>query len=150
MAGIRPFLTKVIVVLAMTILAETGVNAEETGVPHPVIAKGKGDQCVADTAFMRRNHMRVLDHQRDDTVHAGERAGKFSLKGCLDCHAVEGTDTRPVSFDSPQHFCRTCHDFAAVQVDCFSCHASRPGEKPTARFRHDGGDLTARLREAVK
>ena len=153
--GIRPFLlTKVAVAACMLcaamVLVATGTAAEEIGVPHPVIIKGQGDTCVADTAFMRRNHMRLLDHQRDDTVHAGERTGKFSLKACIDCHAVKGSDAQPVSFDSPQHFCRTCHDFAAVQVDCFGCHASRPGDKPTARFREDGGDLTAQLRKAVQ
>jgi len=34
----------------------------------------------------------------------------------------------PVTVDDPQHFCRTCHDYAAVRPDCFQCHASRPGE----------------------
>ena len=78
----------------------------------PVPHKGKGDACVADTDFMRRYHMTVLNHQRDDTVHDGIRTKQFSLKECIACHAVPGEDARPVSIESPKHFCRTCHDYA--------------------------------------
>ena len=54
------------------------------------IPKGKGDHCVRDTAFMRRYHMMMLKHQRDDTVHEGVRGGDFSIRACVDCHAVNG------------------------------------------------------------
>jgi hypothetical protein len=37
-----------------------------------------------------------------------------------------------VTVSSPQHFCRSCHDYAAVKVDCFECHASRPEAAPKA------------------
>ncbi|MEW5962306.1 MAG: cytochrome c3 family protein [Pseudomonadota bacterium] len=100
----------------------------------PVPAKGRGDKCVADTSFMRRYHMSVLSHQRDDTVHDGIRTKQFSLKECIDCHQVKGADGRAVTVEDPKHFCRTCHDYAAVSVDCFECHASRPGE-PTKTGR---------------
>jgi predicted CXXCH cytochrome family protein len=92
----------------------------------PKPARGQGEKCVADTDFMRRNHMTVLMHQRDDTVHDGIRTRRFSLKGCIECHAVKGADDKPVTAASPKHFCRTCHDYTAVRVDCFECHASRP------------------------
>ena len=45
---------------------------------------------------------------------------------------VKGADGKPVSFASPKHFCRTCHDYAAVHIDCFECHASRPPAKTAA------------------
>jgi|GEM_PF-814818 len=94
-------------------------------IPHP--RKGKGAKCVADTDFMRRNHMKMLLHQRKQTVHNGIRTKRFSLKECISCHAyTEPGASRPVSIKSPKHFCRTCHDYAAVQIDCFQCHASRP------------------------
>ncbi len=96
------------------------------GVSIPQPARGKGDSCVAETDFMRRNHMKLLDHQRDGTLHDGLRPKRFSLKGCIDCHAVNGADGTPVTVKDPKHFCRTCHDYAAVRVDCFECHASRP------------------------
>ena len=95
-------------------------------VPLPVIPMGEGDSCVEDTDFMRRNHMDLLTHQRDETVHNGIRSKQHSLKECVACHAVPGPDAVPVTVASPEHFCRSCHDYAAVQIDCFQCHASRP------------------------
>lgn len=98
----------------------------------PVIPMGRGDACVEDTGFMRRNHMDLLNHQRDETVLEGVRSKQYSLKECLNCHAVYGPDAIPVTVASPAHFCRSCHDYAAVSIDCFQCHASRPeaGEIP--------------------
>ena len=95
----------------------------------PKPARGKGEKCVADTEWMRRNHMTALMHQRDATVHEGIHTGRFSLERCIECHAVNGADGKPVTIANPKHFCRTCHDYAAVQIDCFDCHASRPGPK---------------------
>ena len=92
----------------------------------PVIPMGQGDSCVEDTDFMRRNHMDLLEHQRDETMKEGIRGKPYSLKECLSCHAVNGPDAIPVTVSSPQHFCRSCHDYAAVSIDCFQCHASRP------------------------
>ncbi len=95
-------------------------------VPFPDIHKGKGDKCILDTAYMRSNHMKVILHHRDDTMYQGKRTKRFSLKGCISCHAVPGPDKKPVSVKSPKHFCRSCHDYAAVRVDCFQCHSSVP------------------------
>jgi predicted CXXCH cytochrome family protein len=101
--------------------------AEASWLPKP--ARGQGEKCVADTDWMRRNHMTVLMHQRDATVHDGIRTRRFSLNGCIECHAVKGADGKPVTAANPAHFCRTCHDYAAVRMDCFECHASRPEAK---------------------
>ncbi|MBL1278224.1 MAG: sulfur reduction protein DsrJ [Ectothiorhodospiraceae bacterium] len=100
------------------------------GVPLPDIPLAvKGDQCVEDTDFMRRNHMDVMLHQRDETVHEGIRTKRHSLKGCFTCHIVKGADNQPVTIKDPKHFCRVCHDYAAVNVDCFQCHTSIPDAK---------------------
>lgn len=114
------------IAVAIALLFTLPAGSALAGPPTP--AKGRGDKCVAPTDWMRKNHMSVLKHQRDDTVHEGIRTAQFSLKGCIDCHAVKGTDGAPVTVADPKHFCRTCHDYAAVRVDCFDCHASRPGE----------------------
>ena len=108
----------------LTALPRGACAADPTWLPKP--ARGQGETCVADTDWMRRNHMTVLNHQRDNTVHDGIRTKRFSLKGCIECHAVKGANAEPVTAASPQHFCRACHDYAAVRVDCFECHASRP------------------------
>lgn len=106
--------------------------------PAPVIPKGKGKTCVADTEIMRRSHMQVLDHQRDETVRQGIRGGKFSLRECVECHAVPGPGGAAVTAADPKHFCTACHQFAAVKIDCFECHASRPAPKARASKAQDG------------
>lgn len=122
-------------ILALILVLTAGlvsvVQAQEKvrttqGVPYPDIAPGVGDSCVEEIGLMRRNHMDMLKHERDETMLEGIRGGNYSLKECLDCHAVKGPDAVPVTISSPQHFCRSCHDYAAVSIDCFQCHASRP------------------------
>jgi hypothetical protein len=119
-----------IVALFLAAFAGSAARAENNLLPHP--PKGRGEHCVADTDYMRRYHMTMMKHQRDDTVHEGVRGGKFSIGECIGCHAVKGGDGQPVSYESPKHFCRSCHDYAAVSIDCFECHASRPGSKSPA------------------
>jgi len=109
----------------------------ESRVPVPNIPHGLGDQCVEDAEFMRRNHMNLLMHQRDDTVLLGVRSKQYSLVECVSCHAVPGADDRPVTAASAQHFCRSCHDYAAVKIDCFQCHASRPDVDPDAGHHNE-------------
>lgn len=64
---------------------------------------------------MRRNHMKMLLHQRDETMHEGIRTKQYSLANCVSCHAVKGADGKPVAYSDPKHFCRTCHSYAAVR-----------------------------------
>lgn len=113
--------------LALARVAPAGENRDtSSGVPMPVIPMGQGEACVADTDFMRRNHMDLLSHQRDKTVFQGLRAEAFSLKDCISCHVVKGPDAKALMVSDPKHFCRSCHDYASVSIDCFQCHASRP------------------------
>ena len=107
--------------------ANPGFAQEAAGNLEPAIPPAaKGAECIRDTDFMRRNHMMLLKHKRDVTVHDGERTADASLKECITCHAVNGDDGKPVTVADERHFCRSCHDYAAVKVDCFECHASRP------------------------
>ncbi len=112
----------------------------------PEIARGKGENCVADTGLMRREHMNLLSHQRDETTRRGIRTKQFSLKECVSCHAVAGPEAKPVSVKSPRHFCRSCHDYAAVKIDCFECHASTPSEPSSARHAPKASNAVARVR----
>jgi len=82
--------------------------------------------CVEPTADMRRNHMNYLLHQRDETVHEGIRTKQHSLEKCINCHVPEGDDAPRHS--SEEHFCNSCHSYAAVNIDCFQCHADRPAK----------------------
>ncbi|MFO1269137.1 MAG: hypothetical protein U1F67_21750 [Rubrivivax sp.] len=95
----------------------------------PVIEKAvKGERCVEDVASMRRNHMRFLGHQRDDTVRGGIRGAKHSLKGCVDRHASRTSSVAA----QPGDFCVACHLYVAVKIDCFDCYATRPAPATAA------------------
>lgn len=112
--------------LAGLAMAPSGVLA---GAGTPALAKGKGDKCVEDTQFMRRKHMDLLKHHRDETMRQGIRTTKHSLKGCVDCHASAKTGSVAASKDD---FCAACHVYAAVKLDCWDCHATKPPRKPAA------------------
>jgi hypothetical protein len=90
----------------------------------------KGTRCVEDPAVMRRNHMAMLKHQRDATVHAGMRGAKHGLKECVDCHASSRTGSVAAA---PTDFCQGCHTYAAVSIDCFECHSSKPQRVGSAK-----------------
>jgi hypothetical protein len=87
----------------------------------PVLDAARSGPCVEDPKLMRRSHMEFLKHDRDDTVRRGIRPAKHSFSGCVDCHA-NAKDGRVLG--SGRHFCQGCHDYAAVKLDCFDCHAS--------------------------
>ncbi len=112
--------------LAVVAWATEQEPVDSSRVPLPDITEPQGESCAEDTDFIRRNHMSLLKHKRDETVHEGIRTKQFSLKGCINCHVVTGPDKLPVSAASPDHFCRSCHDYAAVKIDCFQCHSSTP------------------------
>jgi predicted CXXCH cytochrome family protein len=141
MLGLALVAPAAVSLMAASARAADGASVDRVPVPRP--PKGQGDQCVADTAFMRRNHMAVLMHQRDATMHEGIRTKTFSMNGCVSCHAVAGKDGKAVSYDSNEHFCRSCHTYAAVSIDCFTCHASRPGEAAKAAQTGEGADHAA-------
>jgi hypothetical protein len=95
----------------------------------PRIRIERGQTCVAPVAEMRRDHMKMLFHQRDRTLRQGLRAPRFSLKGCVDCHASRETG----SVLGKDGFCSSCHAYAAVRVDCFECHSPHPQVRAVAR-----------------
>jgi hypothetical protein len=114
------------VVLTTAALAWAGSDTQPkaSGAPTPAIQKAvKGEQCVEDTDYMRRNHMKVLDGHRDKTVIEGIRTKKYSLKECINCHASETTGSVAAAKDD---FCVSCHSYAAVKIDCFDCHSTKP------------------------
>lgn len=105
--------------------AAYSVNAE---IAKPDVPKGKGEQCVEPTDFMRKNHMEVMLHQRDETMHRGIRTNKHSLKECISCHVQPDSKGQVARYGDNKHFCSSCHTYAAVNIDCFECHADRPQE----------------------
>lgn len=114
------------VLAAVLALVPGSAHPAESGgasrVPRPTLDAPQGDKCIADPDFMRRNHMKLLLHQRDDTVHTGVRPRNTSLEGCIACHASRQTGS---VIGSNENFCQGCHAYAAVKLDCFECHASK-------------------------
>ncbi len=112
-------ITLLIMILAVTFAgyAEAGEKPERR-VQMPVVKIEKGEVCVAPTGEMRRNHMKMLMHQRDGTVRQGLREPRFSLKNCIECHASRETG----SVLGKDGFCASCHTYASVKIDCFECH----------------------------
>jgi len=103
-------------------LGVAGVFAAETKQPArvalPKVTIERGEKCVEPTGDMRRNHMSYILHQRDETMHRGIRTTWHSLKNCVNCHASRQTG----SVIGRDGFCASCHEYAAVRIDCFECH----------------------------
>jgi hypothetical protein len=85
----------------------------------PEIARLAEKKCLEPTAYMRASHMELIDSWRKAVVREGQRyyvtsSGKnvtMSLsQSCLGCHS------------NKEQFCDTCHNYAGVKPNCWSCH----------------------------
>ncbi len=111
----------------------------------PQVPASKATQCVEPTEIMRRDHMEFILHQRDKTVHSGIRTTKHSLEQCINCHVNpdENGEYPHYALGSEEHFCSSCHTYAAVKIDCFQCHRDTPSESaltPNAKLQSGMGD----------
>ncbi len=128
------FTVGVLAVMLMT-TGLSAATAEEkksprVSLPTVNVNKDKAEQCVEPTEVMRRDHMQMILHQRDETMHQGIRTAKHSLKNCVNCHA----DPKTGSVLGHNGFCESCHTYAAVTMDCFGCHTDK-AEKKTGAVR---------------
>ena len=110
-----------LIALCLTLLLSTGDAVAD--VVTPEVPMGRGAQCVEPIEIMRRDHFEFIKHQRDQTVYHGIRGSKHSLAGCIDCHASKGTEGEFLPINAEGQFCQT---YAAVKIDCFTCHATVP------------------------
>ncbi|MCB1357185.1 MAG: hypothetical protein KDK53_12035 [Maritimibacter sp.] len=113
-----------------------GAAADGAG---PVVPPATGEPHPVDENW-RANHMVYMLHDRNLTMRDGIRdlgpedhEIKASLAECFDCHAVMDEAGEPVTVADERHFCRVCHDYAAVEVDCFMCHRSTPADNTAYR-----------------
>lgn len=87
-------------------------------------------ECVESKAFMRAEHMVLLNDWRDGVVRDayrgyistanGKRFNMSIQNGCMKCHS------------SKKKFCDECHNYMAVKPFCWDCHI-QPKEKEEAR-----------------
>ena len=89
--------------------------------PDPVLTdKAKqAKECIEPRAFMKTQHMKMLDDWRQTVVRDNERYykstnGKTYYKSlqltCMDCHS------------NKTKFCDQCHNYMAVAPYCWDCH----------------------------
>ncbi len=90
-------------------------------------------QCVASTAYMKTEHMKLLNQWRNDVVRNnnrthvtpdGRRFDKSLSKTCLSCHS------------NKEQFCNRCHNYAGANPKCWDCHSESAPQKtkPTVLF----------------
>ena len=119
-------------VLALTLsvpaLAEQGGRVPVPQIPQAV----QGEKCVEPVEVMRRKHMDFIMHQRDETMRKGIRTTKYSLKQCLECHVPADGETQA---SAEGHFCKNCHMYTGVRIDCFECHNTKPEKNASASDR---------------
>ena len=107
--------------LVLTLSAPAFAGGLGPSIPEAV----KGEECVGDPQDMRVNHMKYLNHHRDDVLSRGIRTKQHNISECIECHVPAREESQPTRSDE-EHFCMSCHAFTGVKVDCFSCHASVP------------------------
>jgi len=117
--------------------------------PFPAVHEPSDEskQCIHDEDEMRRNHMKYILHERDETMHEGIRNEPESLANCINCHVEPDANGDIAGIESDQHFCNACHQYAAVQIDCFQCHADRP-QKYIKRSEHTSS-LRSQLQQTL-
>lgn len=126
------FLPLTIALLVFTASINSVHASQDTLGPKITIQESSGDKCILSPEEMRRQHPDMLKHDRIATLRQGVRAkadgGKLdgSLKQCVNCHAVKDDSNNYVRIDNEQHFCVSCHQYAAVSIDCFQCHRDIP------------------------
>lgn len=126
------FVRPMAMLIALLAALVTAVPAAADG---PSFPRATGEQCVAPADVMRRDHMDLLNHQRDETVLDGLRSNPYSLVACVNCHTSRDESGVAIRIDAEGQFCQSCHAYAAVQIDCFSCHAAVPEQPQTVGAR---------------
>ena len=135
MMSLRQFAKHLVVLVGLTALPMMS-NAGDLG-PVPPKAKANASEktkCVEPIAEMRKNHMTFLKHKRDETMYDGVRTKTHSLTECIDCHVTPNKQGEFARIGDNEHFCSSCHNYAAVNVDCFDCHSDLP-EDASDRLR---------------
>ena len=97
----------------------TDIVKPEPKINTPVIQQMAVKHCVESKAFMRAEHMQLLNNWRDAAVRDGNRVYvsstgeryNISLQNtCMHCHS------------NKKEFCDSCHNYMAVKPYCWDCH----------------------------
>ncbi|SFV54538.1 Sulfite reduction-associated complex DsrMKJOP multiheme protein DsrJ (=HmeF) [hydrothermal vent metagenome] len=113
--------------LSMNIFAHNDDKHINTGISKAMSSGVKGI-CNGDpVSYIIRQHPELLKHKRDKTLRQGIRNDKYSLQGCIECHAAkENTTGKYHDVDEKGQFCSDCHEEVGISLDCFECHRTKP------------------------
>ena len=119
-----------LLLLAGVVSAAETIEGGSIPIPTPPKAKenfSSEQSCIKPIEIMRRSHGFFLKHYRHDSVRYGIRTIQDSLVSCINCHVTPLADgSYPSVKKGKEHFCRGCHEYAAVTIDCFQCHTDHP------------------------
>jgi len=94
-------------------------------------------QLESHLSHIRKDHMDLLLHKRDETMYKGIRTKNDSLKACINCHVPEQHNGKVLRHTDSEHFCSSCHGYVAAQLDCFDCHVDHPVSNSVAKAPED-------------
>ena len=122
---LRSALTVSMLLFAFTALSACD-NAQAPKLMKAVKQFDTDKELQAHISHIRKDHMDLLRHKRDETMIRGIRTKENSLKGCIDCHVPAQHNGKVLRHEDPEHFCATCHNYVAADPDCFQCHVDHP------------------------
>ena len=109
-----------IATIAVLVLFTSPFWLSKGGYKRPeLVLPANEKECVESTAFMRAEHMQLLNDWRDKALRNERRVyvasdGKkweISLQNtCMKCH------------NNAEKFCEACHISNSVYPDCWNCH----------------------------
>lgn len=89
--------------------------------PNPALPVN-ARQCVAPVEYMKTSHMRLLLDWREQVVRQGGR--EFTaFNGQHYNMSLTSTCLEQCHTSGKAEFCDRCHNYAAVSVPCWDCHA---------------------------
>ncbi len=104
-----------------------GIFGDEGDYKRPAVTLPKDEkECIEPVAYMRAEHMQLLNDWRDEALRNENRtyvssSGKkweISLQNtCMKCHS------------DYENFCQKCHISNSVDPYCWTCHIRPEGKK---------------------
>ncbi len=92
--------------------------------PDPLLTdKAKAAKtCVRDTAFMKSEHMQLLNLWRETVVRTGDRVYNSPNGHSYNMSLSTGENSCMGCHSNKADFCDRCHNYASVAPYCWDCH----------------------------
>ena len=103
-----------------------GFSSDSYKKPEIVTQKDKNKECVEDVAFMRAEHMQLLNEWRDQALRNGSRVYVNAKGKKFD---ISLQNTRLKCHNNYEEFCDKCHKTNNVEPYCWTCHILPKGSK---------------------